>query len=37
MLMGLILASLTLGACSILHDGEGFEHEPGETGIKHKH
>ena len=33
----LILALLGLSACSTLHDGKGFEHEPGETGIEHRH
>ena len=32
---GLLL--LSLSGCSSLHDGKGFEHEPGEAEIKHRH
>tara|TARA_R110002167_G_scaffold103839_2_gene268251 strand:- start:374 stop:583 length:210 start_codon:yes stop_codon:yes gene_type:complete len=39
---GLLAACLSLllmglSGCAFLHDGEGYEHKPGETEIKHKH
>mgnify|MGYP003151386238 CR=1 FL=1 len=34
-LLSLLLVGLS--GCASLHDGEGIEHEPGESEIKHKH
>ncbi len=33
----LSLIIVGLSGCASLHDGEGLEHEPGESKIKHKH
>lgn len=33
--LGLLLTGLS--GCASLHDGEGVEHEPGESEIKHRH
>lgn len=33
----LMLALLTLSGCASLHDGKGFEHEPGNSSIEHRH
>lgn len=35
--LALALALLALSGCASLHDGKGFEHQPGEPSIEHRH